>query len=112
MEAYTRQASEFRGTAGTLLYVQKSVAFLMLTSHAGFSHCQTRTRSFVTYNEKRYNISDGLSTRVHELAFGIVICFGSAEFLYIYAILYIDASIHSPTTVDASASPTALLVSF
>ena len=68
---------EFRGTAGTLLYVQKSAAFLMLTSHAGFSHCQTRTRSFVTYNEKRYDINDGLSTRVHELAFGIVICFGS-----------------------------------
>ena len=44
-----------------------------------------------------------------ELAFGIVICFGSAEFLP--TALYIDASLHSPTTPHASASPTAFLVS-
>ena len=49
-----------------------------------------------------------MGKRVHELAFGIVICFGSEEFLYIYATLYIDASLHSPTTLYASASATAL----
>ena len=32
---------------------------------------------------------------MHELAFGIVICFGSSEFLHIYATLHIDASLHS-----------------
>ena len=32
-----------------------------------------------------------MSKRVHELAFGIVICFGSAEFLHICATLYIEA---------------------
>ena len=57
------------------------------------------------------NENDGVSKRVHELAFGIVICFGSAEFLHISTTLYIDASLHSPTTPHASASPTAFLVS-
>ena len=42
---------------------------------------------------------------MHELALGIVICFGSAEFLYIDAILYIDSSLHSQTALHASASP-------
>ena len=49
---------------------------------------------------------------MHELAFGIVICFGSEEFLHIYSILHIDASLHSPTTRHASASPTAFLPPF
>ena len=49
---------------------------------------------------------------MHELALGIVICFGSAEVLHIYTTLYIDASLHSPTTPHASASPTDFLVSF
>ena len=41
----------------------------------------------------RCNENDGVSKRVHELAFGIVICFGSAEFLHIFTIRYIDASL-------------------
>ena len=59
----------------------------------------------------RHNENDGVSKRVHEPALGIVICFGSAEFPHIYATLYLDASLHSPTTLPASASPTAFLVS-
>ena len=47
---------------------------------------------------------------MYELAFHT--CFGSAEFLHIYATLFIDASLHLPTTLHASASPTAFLVSF
>ena len=46
-----------------------------------------------------------MSKRVHELAFGIIICFGSAEFLHIYATLYIDASLHSPTTLHEHLQP-------
>ena len=59
-----------------------------------------------------YNENDSVSTLVHELAFDIVICFGSTKFRYIYAILYIDTSLHSPTTQHASASPTAFFVYF
>ena len=62
----------------------------------------------------RYNENDGVSKGVHELAFGIVICFGSEEFPNIYAatLCRIDASLHSPTTLHTTASPTAVLVSF
>ena len=42
----------------------------------------------------RYNENDGVSTRMRdsELAFGIVICFCSTEFLHIYAILHMPRS--------------------
>ena len=48
----------------------------------------------------RYNENDGVSKRVHELAFGIVICFGSAEFLHISTTLYLDAWVHRPSQSD------------
>ena len=70
-------------------------------------------RPIVLETTNRYNNeNDGVNKRVHELSFGIVICFGSAAFLHIYATLYIEASLHSPTTPNASASPTALLAFF
>ena len=48
---------------------------------------------------------------MHEQAFGIIISFGSKQFLHIYAILCIDASLHSLTTLHVSASPNAFLIS-
>ena len=42
----------------------------------------------------QYNENDGVSKRVHELAFVIVNCFGSAEFLHISTTLYIGHHMH------------------
>ena len=58
----------------------------------------------VLQTTNRYNENDGVSKRVHELAFGIVICFGSTEFLHISSTLYMDAllRLHSPTTLMCS----------
>ena len=53
------------------------------------------------------NENDGVNSLVHELAFGIDICFGSESVLYIDAILYIAVSMPVPRS-QYSGSPTTL----